>query len=803
MERLIVWQRWLPPAESSPEAVAQAALWRIASRERFVRDGGELVVELGGTAVFALDPRQVVKSIEGCLALVSEFEPNSRDSGSISFALTMGPLERTAEGPLQGDALDRAQALASVAEPFEIILDASVQASASTVFLFGRQVEGLKGIRGEAIDRRYPRRADCARALLHLARPRLSSTAQNQLGAFRHVASTVGRHRVLLMGPYGAGASSWLRQIAEEMEPSTWLDVRSQSSALAPLSGLMYALRRLSESKSLERVLSNPEESDRQALASLRAVREGRAVSRRDTIIALRHYLSRTHEQRGRHVLITVNPGPLIDPGTVGVMAEVTRDGGPDGLVVLRLPLDAKAPEAFARGGNLAEIRVPGLAQAEARGFALSMLGKGASSDIARRAAAMGGNTPLGVAEAVRVLVASGDVVFADGGFRWRRGPAGRLSTHTVEALVEERIDQLSQGVRHMLQTLALVPDPDEADVVSEVADAEGLRDSVREDAIEELVALSLLERSPLGLSLSTIVRSVTVAGIAPPRLIDLNRAIARALERRLPSQDAFSRATFAYHLARGGRAPEAVGILLEVAASAGQLGFLRSGVRLAAAAVEFDPTDSTRARAAKLAESLSERASATRKPRADRPDAAGKQPPKGSPSPSSETAEQAESPPDSATLSAQALHQAVEAILGRDFDAVERALELVVAAGRDGPSVDRLRAMTALVKGDRTGALRLLDNARLREENATPRTAIATALVLIETGELGAAVRQTLHALALARAASDLPGERAAIATMAACYRKLGRDEDALALESGTTRAALPPSPVGGSSGL
>ena len=89
-------------------------------------------------------------------------------------------------------------------------------------------------------------------------------------------------------------------------------------------------------------------------------------------------------------------------------MAEVTRDGGPDGLVVLRLPLDAKAPEAFARGGNLAEIRVPGLAQAEARGFALSMLGKGASSDIARRAAAMGGNTPLGVAEAVRVLVASG-----------------------------------------------------------------------------------------------------------------------------------------------------------------------------------------------------------------------------------------------------------------------------------------------------------------------------------------------------------------------------------------------------------
>ncbi|MFT3921333.1 MAG: hypothetical protein QM778_02235 [Myxococcales bacterium] len=789
MERLIVWQRWLPPAESSPEAIAQAALWRIAGRDRFVRDGAEVVVELGGTVVFALDSRQVARSVENCLALVAEFEPDAQESGSVSFALTMGVVERPAQGPLVGDALDRAQALASVAEPFEIILDAAVQAAASTVFLFGRRVEGLKGIRGEAIDRHYPRRADCTRALLHLARPRLSSNAQNQLGAFRHVAAMPGRHRVLLMGPYGAGASSWLRQVAEEMDPCTWLDVRAQSSALAPLSGLMYALRRLPEGKTLERVLTSNEEPDRLSLASLRAVREGRPVSRRDTIIALRQYLGRAHEQRGRRVLITVNPAPLIDPATVGVMAEVTRDGGPDGLVVLRLPLDAKAPEAFARGGTLAEIRVPGLAQAEARAFALSMLGKNTSNDIARRAAAMGGNTPLGVAEAVRVLVASGDVVFSEQQFRWRRGPAGRLSTHTVEALVEERIDKLPRGVRRMLEALALVPDPGEAPVVSEVADSEGLRDSVREDAIEELVSLSLLERGPSGLSLSTIVRAVVVAGIPPNRMLELNRAIARALERRIPSADAFARATLAYHMARGGRAPEAVDIMLEVAGLAGQLGYLRSGVRLAAAAVEFDPTDATRARAARLAESFSERAGAMRKPRVERAP--------GDAAPKSEQVQLPEPPRDSATLSAQALHQAVEAILGRDFDAVERALELVIAAGRDGPSVDRLRAMTALVKGDRTGALRLLDRARHREENETPRTAIATALVLIETGELGAAVRQALHALALAREATDRAGERAAVATMAACYRKLGRDEDALALEGGSRRGSLPDPPV------
>lgn len=797
MERLIVWHRWFPPAESSAEAIAQAALWRIASRERFVREDAEILLELGGSAVFALDPKHVNRSIESCLSLIQDFEPDAIESGSVSFALTLGNLERSPQGTLLGDALDRGQALANMAEPFEIVLDAGAQASASPMFLLGRKVDGDKGVRGDAIDRAHPRRADSARALLHLTRPKPSAAAQNQLNAFRQVATTPGRHRVLLMGPYGAGATAWLRHIASEMEPATWLDVRAVSSALAPLSGLMYALRRLPEGKGLERVLAGSEEPDTQSLAALKAVREGQAVSRRDTIMALRQYLGRAHEKRGGSVLITVNPAPLIDPATVGVMAEVTRDGGPDGLVVLRLPLDAKAPEAFARGGNLAEIRIPGLTQPDARQLALSMLGKGAPSDIARRAAAMGGNTPLGVAEAVRVLVASGDVVFADQQFRWRRGPAGRLSAHTVDAFIEERIDQLPASARAMLEILAVVPVPDEVAVVSEVADADGLRDSVREDAIEELISLSLLERGPLGLALSPIVRSVVVQGIRTERQMELHREVARALERRVPTTDAFSRATVAYHLARGGRPKDAVDILLDVAALSGQLGFLRSGVRLAAAAVEFDPTRATRSRAAKLAESLNERA--TRRPRVERQGANTEDPTRSA----EHSVDSHESDSEPLALSSQALHHAVEAILSRDFDAVERSLELVIAAGRDGPSVDRLRAMTALVRGDRANALRLLDRARHREDGETPRTAIATALVLIESGELGAAVREALRALSLARASQDILGERAAIATLSACYRKLGREEDADALERGSLRAALPPLPAGGSKQL
>jgi hypothetical protein len=141
---------------------------------------------------------------------------------------------------------------------------------------------------------------------------------------------------------------------------------------------------------------------------------------------------------------------------------------------------------------------------------------------------------------------------------------------------------------------------------------------------------------------------------------------------------------------------------------------------------------------------------------------------------------------------------------LARDFDAVERSLVLVVAAGRDAPSVDRLRAVTALVKGDRGDAVRLLDRARQREHQAgceSARTAITTALVLLETGEPSEAVRESLRALSIARAADDRAGEQAALATLSVCYRKLGRDDEADSLANPNTRAALPPAPLGGSS--
>src|SRR5690606_18386074 len=117
-----------------------------------------------------------------------------------------------------------------------------------------------------------------------------------------------------------------------------------------------------------------------------------------------------------------------------------------------------------------------------------------------------------------------------------------------------------------------------------------------------------------------------------------------------------------------------------------------------------------------------------------------------------------------------------------------------------DGPSVDRLRALALLAQGDKAAAQLLLTRAQRREEEhghkrGSTRTALAMALLLLETGAEGAAVREGLRALAQARASSDLSGERAALETLALCYQRLGRREELESLRAALLARASTPS--------
>jgi hypothetical protein len=302
MERLIVWHRWCPPPEPTPEAVAQAAIWRIGARSRFVREGAELIAEVGGSAVFGLDAADTVRAVELCLSIHDEVEKEGGEFGQVAHGLAMGMVERThAQGAFVGDALDRAQALANRARPTEIVLDPTAQGAAAAAFLFSRALSAGPAVQGEVIDRMHPRRRDCRSALKHLSPPLLHGSAQAQLGMLKQVALGTGRHRVVLVGAYGSGTGSWLDHVAEEVKPSLWLDVRALSTALAPLSGLSYALRRLSPREAPEALLDLTHEHDRAALAVLADIRRGEAVGRRDAVNALQRLLGRAMKLHHRH----------------------------------------------------------------------------------------------------------------------------------------------------------------------------------------------------------------------------------------------------------------------------------------------------------------------------------------------------------------------------------------------------------------------------------------------------------------------------------------------------------------------
>jgi hypothetical protein len=792
MERLIVWHRWCPPPEPTPEAVAQAAIWRIGARSRFTRENGEVVTELGGSAVFLLDPADAVRAVELCLSIQDEVEAEGSEFGHVAHALAVGMIERThAQGAYVGDALDRAQALANRARPSEVVLDPTAQGAAASAFLFSRALSAGPAVQGEVIDRAHPRRRDCRNALKHLNPPQLHGSAQAQLGMLKQVAQSPGRHRVVLVGAYGSGTGSWLSHVASEVKPPLWLDIRALSTAIAPLSGLSYALRRLSPAEAPEALFDLTHEHDRAALSVLADLRRGEAVGRRDAVSALQRLLARCLKVTGRRGWVTISPAPMVDPATIGVVAEVARDGGPDCFTLLRVPPDARPPESFARGGNLAEIRVPPMTQQEGRALAQSMLGKLTSQDIARRAAAMGGNTPLGVAEAVRVLIATGDVIVDSGKFRWRRGPAGRVATLTIEGLLEERVDEMSLDARRLLEAMATVPDPDESTLVAKVAEADGLSPHAREAALEELIGQALVDRTARGLTLSRHVRAVIEQAMPPARLSELSRFVAETMARDAPNAGAYARATLAHYVARGGRPTEAADILLAVALSAGQNGFVRSGVRLAAAAVECEPSEEIRTRAAAIAEKLSERSMQA--------------PPRRVPSERPEAFSASAAPTGTRPLADKAMTQAVASIAARNFDAVDRALELLVAAGRDGPPVDRLRGLRLLAQGDNEAAARFLARARHRvqdeQQGESTRTAVASALLLAESGQPANGVREALKALAYARESGDDAGEHAAVRTLAVCFERLGRADDAEALRAVPRRSTLPDAAKSGSS--
>src|SRR5690606_18441831 len=117
-----------------------------------------------------------------------------------------------------------------------------------------------------------------------------------------------------------------------------------------------------------------------------------------------------------------------------------------------------------------------------------------------------------------------------------------------------------------------------------------------------------LLPEPPLAASSSTL-RAVLFEGMSAERVAELQRITAITMG-EADTGDRFLSATRAFYLHETGHGREAARRLLQTAEHASHQGYARSALRLAATAVDYDPSDEVRAAAARVTQSVASRPS-------------------------------------------------------------------------------------------------------------------------------------------------------------------------------------------------
>lgn len=779
MERLIVWQRCIVSArDDETEALGR---WSRHAASKFENSGGEILASLGSSVITAFDPVEINAVLELALALVQEAESAAPDGGpAIAIGVTLGEVQAQEGGELApitftGLAIDRAQALANRARSGEIVLDSSAHEHASENFLFSRSV-GVGALRGSAIDRAFARKRDCRDAVRLLQTAPLCPSETAILQELQALQTAAGSHRVVLRGVNQAALMGMIDTARSQIDPPLCLHVGRQAGGLQPLGGLQLSLRRcLGPVEDQVSSAFGTFALDAAVLEALQTIADGTAIQRVDAVHAVRALLEAAGNS-GRPWIV-LESLQEIDAASLGVLADAGLRPDSNVLLLTTVSADSAVPGPLAKGGQVHDVVMQPLRMTDARMIAEHVLSLEAGSDVARRVAMLGGDSRIGVIEAARTLITAGDLIHDGQKFIWRTGPREGGGAVAVDALLTERISGLDPAAYRMLEVLCISAPCAPRSRISTAAAFDGLDESDHDRAIRVLRDEGLLDAHGNLEPASGLVRTTFRTNMPPARAAELHRYTIEAVRAEPVMQDdeCFARALLGFHLAEGGLEKEAAVALLAAARGAIGTGFQRSAVRLAAAAVQLDGSPDTRLLASKIARAVDKRAPAD--------GSAAKQTPS-APPPSGSHAEPAASNPraDSTRIAQEATRAAIDAILARDFDAVERCIDTALAAGQSHEAAERLRAMAHLARGNVGDALRTLEHAADQRDlsQPTPRDAIASALVQVQSGHAGEAIRSALDALGNSRAREDKPGQVASLHVLAACFTALDRKPDA-----------------------
>lgn len=795
MEKLIVWHRLASRAREDASEPGVILGWARSVRTRMVAAGGDVLAQISGTVVAAFDSTDATDVLEVALELLDAAE---EEGVAVAIGIALGVVEHGA-----GRAIEIAELLATRAQVGEVVCGPAARERVEGMFLFGRQVStGVGGPRGSAIDRAHPRRDALGDGIARLGATPIAPITSELIAALVSMMRSERTPAVVLRGPVGAGAVELVAAAASEVSPAIVVGIGSAPGGVVPLASLRYGLARALGSDDAIVSACGEDATGRSAGEVLRSVLRGGLPARHDVVLALSHLFARLG--RGERCWVFLTPMTMVDAATLEVLLLVRERGAPIALVA-RYPMDARLPAGLAEPVH--ELVLPPLRTSDARAIAESVLGPETDSELARRVAVLGGETPLGVLEIARALISSGDLVPSEAGFVWRNQPRGGATAIPLEEVVIERLEHQGEEARRMLEAVCVAPDGASRDLVEAIAARDGLVDKARQRALDVLSREAWLATAGAWPSLgalepggspsrpqpsSNFIRRVVLAGMPSPRVAELHRFVAEALLERGADDAALGslRAELGFFEIEGGLEGRGAERLEDIGRLAIEQGYRRAASRIATLLARLGSS---------AADELS-RAAATMLPL---PAWEDEEPP-----PSTEialdtlearghlasddtyprpvlSARVATVPPDDGADSF--VSAAESAVRARDPEALDRLLERAVASGSDMAAISRIRALADLLRGDVGGARRSLAKARGYRGghlHGDPRESITEAAVALGTGDAAAAVRLGLRALALTRRAADRKGEIAALRTLAACYRALGRWGDATLIE-------------------
>jgi hypothetical protein len=765
MERFVLWHRILPPAFEEEETTAAAGQWARYVTNEVQGSGGEVISSLAGTVVANFALHQLKNAINLALRLLTEAEsqPVPASGLPIAFGIATGDIRRAKDdtGHLtnSGTAIDRAQLLANQARAGEVVLDVESREAASRTYLFGRSVSTSSfALHGEAIDRSRPLLEECRRAVGLLHPAPIPASIRHALEPIKKAAAGSETCSFYLMGALGIGARAGVFALRDELRPPAFLEIGAVPGGLEPLGSLRLAL--LKAWRTLEptrQALKKVEPGVADAIKSIACAAPPR---REATIHALKMTLRALRKEHGLP-WIYIDRVSAVDPATLAVLGATLADDTVTALLCIRTS-ESSVPAGLRALRRATKIELPPLDPNEALLVAAGVLGPEADMEIAKQIVITGGATVLGITEGARTMVATGDIVHDGDRFAWRDEHGERRQHLGPRALLEERFATLDTSSMRFLEVACTALPASSAQVIDAAVALDGIPTDTRSRALEALVNDGLL--TPDGKPDSELLRRAVVQRMPPARRTEVYRFVAHALHTAEPLIGPSMAATVGAYLCEGGDLARGAHALLEAGSLAADNGYTNAAVRLAAAAVQYQPDKETR-------EGASEISRAVRLP---------------SGPPQDEEEERPTIPVPDAELDSPT-EELVQALKERDHAKFDALIESSIAAGGDLTGAHCLRVVSYVTRKDVPAAKQALEAAK-KSANQEPGTAvrisIVSACLQLTRGRGRDAMIDALEALAAARSQQDGAGEAAALKMVSVTCLAAGLEHDANRLE-------------------